>query len=250
VSWGPPGGGSVVTMELSVVAELAGHLTGLGWVTDLWVGGSLASGDYVPGVSDLDLVAVVEGPVGADRTATLTAVHRGLDSGTGAGLDLGCVYVDSARLSEVAAVHPMWTHGTLVSRSLSGIARAELVLDGYAVTGRPPSAVLPPVSADDVRDAARAEVAGYWAHAVRHPWWWLDPVMPDLGLTSMARARHEASTGELLTKTRAIEAAHAPGWLVEQMRARRHGEPVVSPGLRSAVIAWNDARRTVANITR
>ena len=39
----------------------AGELAALGWVSDLLVGGSLATGDYVPGVSDLDLVALAAG---------------------------------------------------------------------------------------------------------------------------------------------------------------------------------------------
>ena len=40
-----------------VVRQLAERLVDIGWVTDLLVAGSLATGDYVPGVSDLDLVA-------------------------------------------------------------------------------------------------------------------------------------------------------------------------------------------------
>jgi hypothetical protein len=71
-------------------------------------------------------------------------------------------------------------------------------------------------------------------------------VIADLGLTSMARGRYALSTGRLLTKTAAIEQAHAPAWLVEQLAARRRGEQVVSPRVRTAVIAWRDARRTVA----
>jgi hypothetical protein len=232
--------------EPTVVGELARELSGCGWVSDLFVGGSLASGDYVPGVSDLDLVALVDGPVDTDRTTFLTTLHRRLDEGVGSGRDLGCVYVDGARLGDGAARHPTWTHGALVSRQLSGIVRAELVLHGYAVFGRPPRDVLPPMSADDVRDAARREVTGYWAWAARRPWMWLDPVITDLGLTSMARGRHAMSTGELLTKTRAIEEADAPDWLIDQLRARRRGEDAVSPRLRSALIAWGDARRTVA----
>ncbi len=242
--------GGEVTTEPPCVTGLVRLLSRLGWVTDLWVGGSLATGDYISGVSDLDLVAIVDGHADADRTAKLASVHRQLDQGIGSGRNLGCVYVDGARLGDVAATHPMWTHGTLVRRSLSGIARAELLVYGYAVIGRPPLDVLRPMSPDDVRDAARAELAGYWARAVRHPWWWLDPVMPDLGLTSMARARYAISTGHLLTKTRAIDAAKAPEWYIDHMRARRRGEHVVSPRIRSARIAWSDARRTVAQISR
>lgn len=218
----------------------------LGWVTDLLVGGSLATGDYAPGISDLDLVALVDGPVDTTRQVVLAELHRGLDEGTGLGLKLGCVYVDRARLLDLEALHPTWSHGSLVQRILSGVARAELVRHGYAVFGRAPLDVLPAMSADDVREAARAELTGYWTWAARRPTLWLDPVIADLGLTSMARGRHTLATGELLTKTRAIEQADAPAWLIDQLRSRRRGEDVTSPRVRTALIAWRDARRTVA----
>jgi Nucleotidyltransferase domain len=232
------------------VRHLAGRLDGLGWVTDLLVAGSLATGDYVPGVSDLDLVALTAGPVGPARQEILAGLHRQLDQGAAQGLDLGCVYVDSGRLTDLGALHPTWTHGSLVQRSLSGVTRAELVRHGFAVLGRPPAAVLAEVTDDDVRRAARAELCGYWARAARRPVWWLNPAIADLGLTSMARGRHALKTGKLLTKTQAIEQAHAPAWLIDQLRARRHGQQVTSPRTRTALIAWRDARRTVAGARR
>ena len=158
--------------------------------------------------------------------------------------------MDAGRLAELRALHPTWTHSSLVQRSLSGVTRAELVRHGFAVLGRPPAAVLPGMTDDDVRRAARAELCGYWAHAARRPLWWLNPVIADLGLTSMARGRHALQTGQLLTKTQAIEQAHAPAWLKEQLRARRQGQPVASPRARTALIAWRDARRTVAGACR
>jgi hypothetical protein len=232
------------------VRQLAERLDELGWVTELLVAGSLATGDYVPGVSDLDLVALTGLPVGPVRQEILAGLHRELDQGAAQGLELGCVYVDSARLTDLGALHPTWTHGALVQRSLSGVTRAELVRYGFAVLGRPPAAVLPEMTDDDVRRAARAELCGYWAHAARRPLWWLNPVIADLGLTSMARGRHALQTGQLLTKTEAIEQAHAPAWLKDQLRARRQGQPIPSPRTRTALIAWRDARRTVASACR
>ncbi|TCO62627.1 nucleotidyltransferase domain-containing protein [Actinocrispum wychmicini] len=232
--------------SVPVVAEFGTRLAGLGWVSDVFVAGSLATGDYVPGVSDIDLVALVDGPVDTHRQATLVAVHRHLDEGVGSGLDLGCVYVEAGKVSDVRMTHPTWTHGSLVERILSGITRAELVRHGHAVVGRSPCAVLPPMSDDDLREAARAELTGYWAWAARRPRMWLNPVIADLGLTSMARGRYALSNGALLTKSQAVEQAHAPAWLIDQLRARRRGEDVTSPRLRTALIAWRDARRTVA----
>src|ERR1700761_1507924 len=232
------------------VGQLAGRLAGLGWVTDLLVAGSLATGDYVPGVSDLDLVALTQGPVTPARQEVLAALHRELDRGDAAGLGLGCVYADADALADLGALHPTWTHGTLVQRILSGVTRAELVRHGFAVLGRPPAAMLPEMTDDDVRRAARAELCGYWAHAARRPLWWLNPVIADLGLTSIARGRHAPQTGQLLTKTKAIEQAHAPAWLKDQLSARRQGRPVASPRVRTALIAWRDARRPVAGARR
>jgi hypothetical protein len=62
--------------------------------------------------------------------------------------------------------------------------------------------------------------------------------------------RHALQTGQLLTKTEAIERAHAPAWLKDQLRARRRGEQVTSPRGRTALIAWRDTRRTVASARR
>lgn len=182
------------------VAELAVALQALGWITALFVAGSAATGDYSPGVSDLDLVAVTEGPVDRVRATRLTQIHRALDGGAAAGLLLGCAYVNGDLLTDDRAAHPTWTHGSMVQRSLSGVTRAELVRHGYAVFGRPPQALLPAIDDDDVRRAAHRELTGYWSKAAARPWWWLDPIMIDLGLTSMARGRHELATGQLLTK--------------------------------------------------
>jgi hypothetical protein len=233
--------------ELPAVAEFGRRLASLDAVTDLLVAGSLATGDYIPGVSDLDLVALTSGPV---SVSALTDLHSGLDAGAAAGQKLGCVYVPVAAIPDLSARHPTWTHGRLVDRILSGVTRAELARHGYAVFGRPPSDVFPPVSPADIRAAARAELTGYWAWAARRPWVFLDPEMADLGLSSMARGRHGLREGALLTKTRAVERAAAPPWLRTQLSARRRGEPVSSPRLRTAWLAWRDARRTVGEAQR
>ena len=106
------------------------------------------------------------------------------------------------------------------------------------------------MGADEVRTAAHAEVTGYWASAARHPWWCLDPAFADLALTSMARGRYALATGDLLTKSEAVEQAAAPAWLVDHLRRRRQGEQVRSPRLRTALVAWRDLRRTVAAARR
>ncbi len=239
----PTGHDEGVGAQVAVEA-LTARLRPLAFVTDLLVGGSLATGDHRPGISDLDLVALSDGPIDRERLATIVAIHRELDSTSALGARLGCAYVDASALSDLHARHPTWTHGTLVERSLSGIARAELIRHGHAVLGRAPQQVLPQMSDDDVRHAAQDELAGYWTPAVRHPWWWLDRSFVDLSLTSMARGRHAMATGTLLTKTASIDLAHVPAWLRRDVRARRDTQPVRSPRVRAAWLAWRDASRT------
>lgn len=226
------------------------RLQELGWVTALLVGGSLATGDHVVGVSDVDLVALTDDRLTPARVAALADLHRELDAADARGLDLGCQYVDGATVADLAREHPTWTHGALVRRTLSRVTRAELVLHGWAVFGPPPGSLLPAVTPDDVRAAAQAEVTGYWAWASRRPTMWLHPVIADLGLTAMARGRHAMESGTLLTKSQAVERAAAPQWLKAQLLARRHGEAVPSPRLRTGWIAWRDARRTLRRVRR
>ena len=206
---------------------------------DVWVAGSLATGDHAPGVSDIDLVAIVEGPVDAARRAKIAELHAELDRGAARGAALGCVYVEEWRLLDLAARHPTWTHGLLVVRILSGIRRVELV------TGRDPTTLLRAASEADVREAVRAELAGYWLWAARRPHLFLASGMVDLGLTSMARARHGLRHGDLITKTEALAHVRAPARLLDQLRSRRQGQPVRSPRFRSAWAAWGDVRRTL-----
>lgn len=230
-----------------IVDVLAVRLAELGWVSDLFVAGSIALGDYVPTVSDIDLVAVTQVRLDRDRESALTALHRAVDRDTPRAR-LGCIYVEEGSVADDQQRHPTWTHGTLVRRALSGITRAEIVRHGFAVFGRDPAAVLPAMSDDEVRAAARAELSGYWAWASRRPWMWLNPEIADLGLVSMARARHAVETGQLLPKTAAVEEVRAPEWLVEHLRARRRGDRVTSPRLLTAWAAWRDTRCTCRGV--
>jgi len=233
-----------------VLREFGRLLEAAGVVEALWVAGSLATGDYVLGVSDLDLVAVTSRPLLDQTLAQVVRIHGELDAGPAKGMDLGCQYVNVDRLLDVTVEHPTWTHGEMLDRVVSRVTRAELVLHGYPVLGPPPPEMLPTVTRDEVGAAAEAELAGYWSYAARRPQMFLRlPVMVDLGLTSMARARYAIATGELLTKTAAIEQARAPAWLRADLRTRRRGGSVKSPRWRAAYIAWWDVRRTTSSAT-
>lgn len=230
----------------SLVADLASR----SWVSDVWLHGSLATGDHRPGVSDIDVVATTTQPVDAGHVGEIERLHRHLDA-TWPGSDLGCTYVDAARLSTPETRHPTWTHGRRVERRLSSMVRAELLDHGRPLLGREPSAVLEPMSSEDVRDAVRQELHGYWTWALRRPWLFLTPAHADLALVSMARARHTLTSGELLTKSDALPHVRAPERIVAGVRRRRAGDVralPVAPLL--AHHAWHDTRRTIAATLR
>ncbi len=115
-----------------------------------YAGGSLASGDFQPGRSDLDLVAVIAAELDDRQRRQLRTLHEQtlLDPSAA---KLHCVYVPVGNVEDVAAKHVTWAHGTLFQREFSGIGRAELLQAGITVLGPESAELLPPV------DVARPE---------------------------------------------------------------------------------------------
>jgi len=121
---------------------------------------------------------------------------------------------------------------------------------GYAVLGRSPLDVLPVMSDDDVREAARAELTGTGRGRLGGPGYDSTQSSRTWGLPLWPAVVTRRRRGELLTKAQAVECAVGPAWLVDQLRARHKGEHVPAPRVRAALIAWRDARRTVARAQR
>ncbi len=225
------------------VEALVAELAQLHWVRDVWLHGSLATGDHRADVSDIDLVAITTRPPDPSEVRRL---HRAIDVAW-VGSALGCAYVDTAQVPRLEASHPTWTHGRLIERRLSLMVRAELLDHGRVLLGRQPALVLGPMSPTDVREAAGQELNGYWSWALRRPWLFLRPPLADLALLSMARARLTLSTGSLVSKDDALAHVRAPRRVVDGLRRRRTSPSrtwPVSPVL--AHHAWHDTRRTIA----
>lgn len=198
-------------------------------VMGLYVGGSLATGDYRPGVSDIDGVALVASTPAPAVRAQLVEVHRRLALEYPGGPALHCVYVSLTDVEDRRRAHWTWAFGELFRRPVSAIARAELLADPIIVTGPPPSSWLLPTSREELRDAARAELSGYWARALRKQAIWSQDVYVDLGLTVWARAEATISEGLLITKSEAIDrmaARGVPADVVDGVRRRRAGQAV------------------------
>jgi hypothetical protein len=221
----PPGIADLLTEFGERIRPAAGAVA-------LYVGGSLASGDYRPGVSDMDLVAVVGEPLDAGQREKVTAIHRDLIAREPAAAELHCVYVPAGELDDVSAPHLTWAFGELFPRPLSGVARAELHGPGFAVFGPPPAGLIPPVPPGDLREAARHALSGYWTKALRWRRVWLRDNYVDLGLYTLARADATLGGDGLITKREALTRLGrfgVPDRLADEMRRRRAGETVPVP---------------------
>jgi len=93
----------------------------------LYVGGSIASRDYRPGVSDIDAVALVDKPPRPAVRDEIIALHTRLAESHRHGEALHCVYVPLTDAVDPARRHWTWAFGELFRRPLSRIARAELL---------------------------------------------------------------------------------------------------------------------------
>ncbi len=197
-------------------------------VVGLYVAGSLATGDYRPGISDIDAVAVVERPPRPAVRERLVSVHEEL-AGSGHGDAVHCGYVPLSDSADPERPHWTWAFGELFRRPLSRIARVELLHDPVVVFGPDPRSWLPPVTEVELRDAARAELTGYWSRALRKRAIWRQDVYVDLGLTVWARAEAAIDEGRLITKTEAIDRMRGRGLpeeIVDGVARRRAGEAV------------------------
>lgn len=208
------------------VHVFAGEIRSALKASSILVGGSIATGDYRPGISDMDLVAVVPDPLDATRQRHVARLHRSFIRKLPTARKLHCVYVPASEVDDIALSHPTWTSGRLVQRPLSGIARAELNQFGFAIVGAAPRTVLPPMSIAAVHQAVRDELSGYWTTAIGWRTMWLRDSFVDLGLLTMARADAELRECELITKSAALDRLallDVPAWLVEGIVRRRRG---------------------------
>lgn len=177
-----------VDLRLDQTAEVVAFAKAVHPIADVigfYSVGSLAAGGFQPGISDLDLVAVIATSLDAQSREHLCVLHEVTREDPSAA-KLHCVYVPQHEVLDVHTPHLTWAHGELYCRPLSAIARAELLHDGITVLGPPPAELLPYVDRDSVQAAARAELTGYWSGVVRQPWLWVKDVYLDLGLLTLA----------------------------------------------------------------
>ncbi|GAA0937964.1 nucleotidyltransferase domain-containing protein [Kribbella koreensis] len=190
----------------------------------LWLHGSLALGDYQVGVSDLDLIAVLDRPVG--DAAALQALHRSLEVAHPLARGLHCSYLQVSQLGDSSLRHPTWAHSEYFSRPVTAVTRRELLLGDLSIYGPAPSSLLPATTDEELAAFIWQDLETFWYPAARR-WkrWWAD-VWVDLGLITVARAGVTLADGRLITKREALEllpSLGAPTAVVADIYHRRYG---------------------------
>ncbi|KAB8190701.1 nucleotidyltransferase [Nonomuraea phyllanthi] len=192
----------------------------------VWAHGSLATGDYQEGRSDLDLVAVIDSPVTMEQWRRIKAAHRALDRPLAALLH--CSYLAREELADHAVEHVTWAHERIFRRPVTAITRRELHEGARLLYGPPPAGLLPAVSDAEVTAFVRADLRDYWLPKTRGRRRWLRDIWVDLGVLTVARATVTLRDGRLITKKEALDVLAelgAPETVVADIRARRYGTP-------------------------
>ncbi|GHH03353.1 nucleotidyltransferase domain-containing protein [Streptomyces lanatus] len=199
--------------ELEPIAPLA-----------VWAHGSLAGGDYQEGRSDLDLIAVLQGPLTPRTLWRLATLHARLRAEPLAGL-LHCTYLTPDAVDDPARRHLTWAHEQLFKRPVTPVTRSELHAFGRVLHGSAPDALLPPVTDRELGDFVVRDQRDFWRSAVDNAPLWTRDVWVDLGLITFARASVTVREGRLISKREALDLLPgfgAPVDVVEDIRRRRY----------------------------
>ena len=193
-----------------------------------WAHGSLAGGDYQPGRSDLDLIAILSRPCTAAEEQRLGEVHESLGSASVLASRLHCSYCVAGELDDATRLHLTWAHEELMRRPVTPVTRRELFDFGLVLYGEEPAALLPPVTDEQLAEFVVQDMESFWLPSLDHPERWDRDIWVDLGLLTLARATVTLRDGKLITKAEALSVLTelgAPAEVVDDIRQRRYGDP-------------------------
>jgi hypothetical protein len=194
----------------------------------LWAHGSLALGDFQPGRSDLDLVALISAAPDDAEQQDLRRMHEALHRQEPLAQKLHCSYVVRAELDDPGREHLTWAHAEMFTRVVSPVSRRELHLGGLCLLGPAPDTVLPPVSDQELADYIRGDLRDYWYPKTEQADLWRQDIWVDVGLLTFARATVTLRDGRLITKREALgvlAGLGAPDCLVKDICQRRYENP-------------------------
>jgi predicted nucleotidyltransferase len=198
-------------------------------IVGVYVYGSLVTGDYSPAASDIDVIVLVQREPGQAMIRELTELHTAL-AGTGGPVgQLHCLYVAAGSVSDPERLCTYWFGDRMTQWQMKLLTQAELASAGVALYGPWPPPGIKPVPVADIQAAVHEEITGYWRRMSRKRTCWLQDSWVDHGLVVLPRAEAVLTTGDLITKSEAINrlaGLGVPDSLAQEIRRRREGRPV------------------------
>jgi hypothetical protein len=194
----------------------------------VWAHGSLAGGDYQPGRSDIDLIAVLSRPSTTAEERALEEMHKSLGRSVELASKLHCSYCVVGELDDSERSHLTWAHEELMRRRVTPVTRRELHDFGLVLYGEEPAALLPPVTSEQLAEFVVRDLESFWLPALDHAGRWSRDIWVDLGLLTLARATVALRDDALITKAQALGVLielGAPAKVVDDIRERRYGAP-------------------------
>ena len=232
--------GATVHLEANeILPELvAGLRASLGsQLVGVYLYGSLLTGDFTPGVSDVDLLAATRETIDGDELDRLRAMHARLVSARSAWTDrVEVAYVPLAALrtfktarSRIGIISP-GEPLHVVDAGRDWLMNWYLVRTmGVTLVGPPPNEIITPVSTAEFVDAIREHTCtwGHWTDRLE------DLKSQSYAILTMCRTLCTHRTGEHISKQQAAQWAsqRLPEWaaLIRQALAWREGVEDTDP---------------------
>lgn len=201
----------------------------------MYLHGSLASGDFDPASSDIDLVVVTRDELPPDLLAALNAMHvRIAAAPLPWAKRLEASYIPRQALARYA---PAWSRYPaigeekpfgLYEHGSDWVIQQHIIRErGVTIAGPPPQSFIEPVLPDDLRRAVRSTLQGWWAPLLDAPSFLHRRMYQSFAILTMCRALYTLRHGTIVSKPVAARWARqvlGERWsaLIEQALAERH----------------------------
>jgi len=205
-------------------------------IVGLYLSGSLAYGDFVPGRSDIDLQAVVANPLTEEELGSVERWHRQIEERYPQWANrVECSYVPLDLLREwtpPATPRPWWGFGTFYPEAPAGnewiinhyfLSKCGIVLDGPDF-----SELVRPIDIDRVRQASARDLFEEWLPKMDDARWLSDSHHQSYLILNLCRILHTVIHGEPGSKRVAAQWVRTayPQWksLIEEAEQWAYGD--------------------------
>ncbi|PYX74993.1 MAG: hypothetical protein DMG78_05245 [Acidobacteria bacterium] len=205
-------------------------------IVGLYLSGSLAYGDFVPGRSDIDLQAVVRNPLTGDQLRSVEQLHKEIERRCPEWADrMECSYVSLELMRELtppAKARPWWGFGTFYAEAPAGnewiINHYLLSKYGIALEGPDFNDLIPPIDIHAVRQASARDLFQEWVPKIDDTAWLSNSHYQSYLVLNLCRILHTVIHGQPGSKKIAGQWVKAtyPQWkvLIEEAERWAYGD--------------------------